>query len=452
MTPWRPAPHLLAIDRIATDAVRGKLGKVVIAVEAPPRHGKSEFVSTYLPSWYLGRWPTKRVVLASYGDSLARRFGRRCRDLLERFGSWYGLQGIREDVSGASDWDLQGFPGGMQTAGVGGPITGRGADLLIIDDPIKNAEEAISQAVRDRIWDWFISTAWTRIEPGGVCFVMMTRWHEDDLIGRLVKLAEEPEGEGVEPFEISRLTLPALAEPSEKPADPLGRKQGEALWPERWAAGHLRRQKTVLGDYWFNSLYQQRPGQYGRSEWPDEYFAAPLMIEEDALPSSFDWQVLTLDPSKGKETGDFCAIVWLGLNGGKLFVDARVERLPTPQLCARLVEVYRKRGAMRVGVEANHFQELLAPEIARAAVAAGLPPLPISLITNSVNKQLRIARLGPYLEQHAFRIVRSPGALELIRQLKAFPLGDYDDGPDALEMAVRLLDHLIRVAGNEKDD
>lgn len=438
---WNPAKHLLTVDRLLVDAVRGKAGKVIV-IEAPPRHGKSEFISGYFPSWFIGRHPDKRVILTSYGDSLASTYGRRCRDLLHHYGSWFGLNGIRSDVKGASDWLVAGRTGGMRTAGVGGPITGRGADLLIIDDPVKNAEEAISQTVRDAQWDWFLSTAWTRLEPGGICVVMMTRWHDDDLIGRLLKLAESPNMAEMPDFSLTRLTLPALAEPTDAKPDPLGRQRGEALWPEQWPASYLEMQRQFLGDYWYNALFQQRPGQYGRAEWPDDYFAEPFWV--NSLPDGFDWSVIAVDPSKGRDTGDFSGVVWVGFARGLLWVDARVERLAAPALCRKIVEVYRKRGGYRVGVEANHFQDLLAAPIEAAAREAKVPPLPISLITNTVNKQLRIGRLGPYLDRHAFRFLDTPGNRELVRQLKAFPLGEYDDGPDALEMAVRLLEHVIR--------
>ena len=432
----------MLMDRIAVDAVRGRLGEIVI-IEAPPRHGKSEYVSTYLPSWFLGRNPDKRVILATYGAEYSVLYGRRCRDLLSRFGTWYGLPGIREDVSGATNWQLAGAAGGMTSVGIGGPITGRGADLLIIDDPIKNAEEAISETVRDAQWDWFTSTAWTRLEPGGVCFLMMTRWHEDDLIGRVVKLADECRGTDKE-FRYSRLTLPAFAEPSEAAPDPLGRRAGEPLWPERYGSNALEQKRTMLGDYWFNSLYQQRPGQYGRAEWPDAYFAEPFWVKE--LPEACEWSVIAIDPSKGKDTGDFSGIAWVGFAHGLLWVDCDVERLTTAPLCRAIVRKFVKRGAERVGLEGNAWQELLAGPIEQATREAGIPPMPVSLINNSVAKPLRIGRLGPYLDRHAFRFLDTSGNRELVRQLKSFPQGDHDDGPDALEMAVRLLDHVVRQA------
>ena len=447
MVPWSPARHLLLIDRMMMANLRERQrsqSQKVLIIEAPPRHGKSEYTSAYLPSWFLGRYPDRRVILTSYGDSLARGFGRKCRDLLERFGGWFGLHGIRDDVSGASDWELRNYRGGMRTAGVGGPLTGHGADLLIVDDPVKNAEEAISQSVRDAQWEWFLSTAFTRLEPTGLCVVMMTRWHEDDLIGRLVKLSEDPQAEEVQPFEVERVRLPAVAEPTLAALDPLGRAKGEPLWPERWPLASLLAKKRVLGEYWYNSLYQQRPGQYGKSAWPAEYFDEPFWC--DRLPEAFEWSAIAVDPAKGTDNGDYSAIVFVGYANGLLWVDSDIERVATTPLCRKLVSMYRRRGASRVGVEGNAFQFLLSAPIAEAEREAGIVPMPVSMINNTVPKPIRIQRLGPYLDRHAFRFLRTPSNQLLVRQIKEFPQADHDDGPDALEMAVRLLDHVVRNA------
>lgn len=274
---WVLADHLALIDEAICESITGA-GPPILIIEAPPRHGKSELISKYLPSWFLGCYPDKRVMLASYADKLARNFGRHCRDLLNRTAPWFGINGVRRDVTAADEWDLAGFSGGMLTAGVGGPLTGRGADLLIIDDPIKNAEEALSDRVRENHWDWWQSTAYTRLEPGGVAIVMMTRWHEDDLVGRLLKHQEEMEQD--HGLQIGRVRLPALAENTENEPDPMGRAEGEALWDWRWPAKRLLAKRATLDAYWWESLYQQRPGQFGKAEWPSEYFMDPFWAEE----------------------------------------------------------------------------------------------------------------------------------------------------------------------------
>ena len=175
---------------------------------------------------------------------------RRARDVLNEYGnSVFGIE-VNNKSSAANRWDIQGHTGGMVTAGVGGPITGKGADILIIDDPVKNAEEANSQTYRDKTWEWYQSTAYTRLEPNGSIILIMTRWHEDDLAGRILHQIDQDKGEQ---WEI--INLPAIAEDH----DILGRNIGEPLWPGRYDLNELERIKYTTGSYWWSALYQQRP-------------------------------------------------------------------------------------------------------------------------------------------------------------------------------------------------
>ena len=178
---WRIADHLGLLNRKLLDVAEGRINRLLITM--PPRHGKSEFASKYFPAWFLGRYPEKRVILASYEADFASQWGRKVRDLLEHHGSrLFGVM-VRHDSKAADRWELADHGGGMQTAGVGGAITGKGADLLIIDDPVKNAEQANSDVYREKTWEWYTSTAYTRLEPGGAVILIQTRWHEDDQIG-----------------------------------------------------------------------------------------------------------------------------------------------------------------------------------------------------------------------------------------------------------------------------
>lgn len=247
-------PHIDFIDRLIVEAVAGRAPARLI-VSVPPRHGKSELISRHTPSWFLGCFPEKRVLLATYGGDFAAQWGRRNRDLLEQVGpALYGL-GVNDASRAADRWDLEGHEGGMGTAGVGGGLTGKGADLLIIDDPIKDAEEAQSDTVRQKHWDWWQSTASTRLQPGAVVIVLMTRWHEDDLAGRLLEHAGAGE-DGDEHGEAwVEARLPAVAEEN----DPIGRSPGAALWPERFGTEWLGRKRHDVGDFWWSALYQGRP-------------------------------------------------------------------------------------------------------------------------------------------------------------------------------------------------
>jgi hypothetical protein len=244
---WQLAPHLDLLNRRLLDTAAGRTRRLMVF--APPRHGKSQLVSVYLPAWFLGVYPDKRVILSSYEASFAAGWGRKVRDILAEHGeAVFGLK-LRSDSTAADRWDLAGHAGGMMTAGVGGPLTGKGADLFILDDPVKNAEEAMSQALRDKCWDWFLSTAYTRLEPGAAVVLIMTRWHPDDLSGRILARQEETGAL----WDV--VSLPALAEAD----DPLGRKPGEALWPERYPVESLNEIRSTQGSMWFQAMYQQSP-------------------------------------------------------------------------------------------------------------------------------------------------------------------------------------------------
>lgn len=266
---WYDPPHLRMLCDYLERVERGEINRLII--EMPPRHGKSQTASVYFPAWFLDRHPDKRVILTSYEAGFAATWGRQVRNLIA---SNYERLRVRisPDSSAASRWNTT-MGGGMVTAGVGGAITGRGADLLIIDDPIKNFRDANSSNVREAIWQWWTSTAFTRLEPGAAVIIIMTRWHQDDLVGRVLRQdaddnwdLDEGEDDGEERWH--RITLPAISEGD----DMLGREPGQALWPERFPLKRLLRRKGRFGSYVWDALYQQRPTAPGGAVFRPENF------------------------------------------------------------------------------------------------------------------------------------------------------------------------------------
>ncbi|MCK5431780.1 MAG: phage terminase large subunit [Gammaproteobacteria bacterium] len=257
---WIPAKHLLILADMLIQVEQGEIKRLILTL--PPRHGKSELVSKYFIAWFLGLNPDKRAILCGYEAEFAASWGYKARALLKEFGQEYFGIDIAADSAARNRWDIAGHEGGMMTAGVGGPITGKGAHLLIIDDPVKNAEEANSKTYRNKTAEWFNSTAYTRLEPDGAVILIQTRWHQDDLAGR--QLAEM--AAGGEQWTI--LDLPAIAEEG----DPLGREVGAALFPQRYPVEVLEKIKTKIGSYWFNALYQQRPSEAGGTMFKREHF------------------------------------------------------------------------------------------------------------------------------------------------------------------------------------
>jgi len=270
-------------------------------VMMPPRHGKSEFCSKYLPSWYTGTFPDKRVILSSYEATFAATWGRKSRDLLEEHGHRFGVK-VASSPAAANQWEVEGHGGGMQTAGAGGAITGKGADLVIVDDPIKNSEEAASQIIRDKIWDWWQSTLYTRLEPDGVAIVIQTRWHEDDLCGRLLADAAN----GGEAWRV--LKMPAIG------------SDGAALWPERYDIERLMQIRRSVGEYHWNALYQQDP-----TAREGGLFKVNRLNWVDAEPAGLRC-VRAWDLAATENDGDYTAGVKLGVDGDGRFYVCHVAR------------------------------------------------------------------------------------------------------------------------------
>lgn len=409
----------------------------VLIAQAPPRHGKSEFLSRRVPSWYHSVFPANRTILTSCSLGLARAHSRWVRNEVNRLSGYFQNGGVNPYVSAQAEWETA-YGGGIKAAGVDGDIIGRGANLFIVDDFIRNSKQATSLKVRESQWEWFQTTARSRIEPGGKLIVLATRWHEEDLIGKILKYACGEAG-----WRVREIRLPALAEPTEAQPDLLGRKTDEALWPERWSSEYLMRLRDGSDPYWWAALYQQRLGSYGKNEWPAEYFYN-VFAQDDEWPESFLVSATALDPSKGRNTksGDYSAIVTVGFSKGYLWVDADLQRRPVPQIMRDLVEWNTLRRPMVTGIEGVLFQELLGPDYEQAQIELGnYRDVPV-MIDNSISKTLRISRLGQWLRLHRVKIRNTPGGRLLLQQLKDFPNGDHDDGPDAMEMAVRLLESL----------
>jgi len=433
---WLDQALLEAID----DAQAGLLDGLVVCM--PPQHGKSELCCKHLPAWYLGRFPDRRVLLTAYGAEFAAKWGRGARDLLAAWGHAFGVR-VSPGSSAMYRWDLEGRDGGMSTAGVAGPITGKAAHLLIIDDPIKNDSEATNAFHRQKQYDWWQTTASTRLRPGGLVVLIQTRWHRDDLAGRILREAERSGQRWRE------LRLPALAED----LDPLRRAPDEPLWPEVYSFEHLQRVRSRQTSYQWRSLYQQDPIAQGSTEWPESYFGDSIWFDE--WPAECHCRTIALDPSKGRtdtRLGDYSAFVMLHLKpGGPFFVDADLEHRDISLIAQRAVELMSTFRPHAFGVEINQFQELLAGEIGRLAKPLNLNT-PIYHLNNSLAKVVRIRSLTGYLAKGGFKFKRnSRGAELLVRQLRDFPNDEHDDGPDALEMALRTMGECIRGAAEQRD-
>lgn len=445
---WRHAAHLALLNQKLLALAEGTIKRLIVT--CPPRHGKSQICSRYLPAWYLGTWPDRRVILCSYEAEFAATWGGQARDILEEHGPHLFGVSVREDARARHEWKLADHDGGMVTAGVGGPITGRGANLLILDDPIKNMEEALSRTYREKTWQWWQSTALTRLEPDGSVLVIVTRWHEDDLVGRLLK-GDPEEADAANPdderWEI--LNLPALAEAD----DPLGREPGEALWPERYSAERLGRRRRRLGEYVWHALFQQRPGPSGGDLFQRADFCWYRTTDDlyelsrpDADGSQPDrkWAIrrdecsrfATMDvAATEKQTSDWTVVaVWDQTPSYELIlVDLWRARVQIPQAVANAVRLCREHDAQFIGVESNGVGIAVKQAMAQKGITVRGLHAKGDKVMRSQAAQLRMrARMIFFPSDAAFMP-------DVQAELEGFPRSEHDDVTDALSWACYLV-------------
>lgn len=447
---WRPAPHLLLLNRILLAAVAGEKWASRIIIEMPPRHGKSEFVSGYFPAWFEGMYPDDKLVLASYEAGLAATWGQRNRDLLEAYGpSVFGVR-VRQDSQAKNDWKIQKRRGGMFTTGVGGALTGRGAKGAIIDDPVKNAAEALSPTFRERAKEWYKSTLRTRLEPDGFIIVIQTRWHEDDLAGWLQ--TEFPD-------EWLVISLPAIAEEDEciyLPDDPdtpaWTRKAGEPLWSWRFSVQDLLRTQADLGGpsgHWWTALYQQRPAPIGGGILKPEQFRRYRVVEDGYLldtpagprlvPTSEVRRFATMDLATTTKThSDYTVLGVHGLAFPDLLVldvlRRKMEGPDLPRIAARVWQAYNP-AYFAVEASGHHttIQDMRRGAMHEQPPRPALPIKPLNPQADKVSRALTLAaRLGTgniYVPEQA------PWLKALEAEMALFPNGQHDDQVDMLAYA-----------------
>lgn len=321
----------------------------------PPQEGKSQRISRAFPLWLLLHNPDLRIAIVSYEANLARRWGRAIRNDIASHPE-LGLK-VRYDTAAAHEWQLEGHEGGVITAGIGGALTGRPVDVMIIDDPLKGRDEAESETFREAAWDWWTETGSTRLGPDGAAVLLMTRWHEDDLAGKL--LTSESADEWV------HVNVPALADhdPNKGESDPLGRKPGEWL---RSARGRTRamweRIRRQVGSRGFLALYQGRPSPDKGNVWLRQWwrrYSVPLWSQHPDRPDAYlvhecDEVLISADMAfKDTKGSDFVAMgVWVRRGSEAFLVDQICKRLSFtesltafaglcgrwPQAAAKLVE------------------------------------------------------------------------------------------------------------------
>lgn len=431
---WIPAAHLLLLSNLLAKVAAGEITRLLITM--PPRHGKSMLTSQYFIAWYLGIHPDNRVILCSYEAEFAASWGYKVRALLRATGKeFFGVE-IAPDSSARNRWDIKNRDGGMITAGVGGPITGKGGHLLLVDDPVKNAEEANSKTYRDKTAEWFNSTAYTRLEPDGAVIMIQTRWHQDDLAGR--QLAEMDAGG--EQWTI--IDLPAIAEED----DQLGREVGEALFPARYPVEALRKIKTKIGSYWFNALYQQRPSAADGTIFKREYFRyynrdgnhlhlhTPSGDKTILLNKCMIFQ--TCDPAGStKSTADWFVLgTWAKTPDNDLILlDILRTRIEGPDQPNLFRQAYERWKPAIQGIESNGIGKTVYQMLVRGG-------LPIVELKADKDKKLRALPAAARMEAGTVYFPSgAPWLGDYEEELIAFDKGTHDDQVDVTAYAAMIV-------------
>lgn len=406
------AHHRRLIDALER-VERGELKRLIVSM--PPRHGKSLTSTVRFPAWYLGRNPEKRLIIAAHTAELAYDFSRRCRnEFVEHSQQVFGEK-VSDDSAAVSHWDLANGRGGMVAAGVGGPITGKGADLLVIDDPVKDAEAAQSETQRSRVLDWWRTTARTRLHPGGAVVVVMTRWHEMDLAGYLL---DEAKRDG-EQWEL--LTLPMLDE------------AGGILWPERFSADEVANIRRAVGSRVFEALYQQRPapaeGALLQRSWWKTWESKPKVF--DVVLQSWD---MTFKDTAGS---DFVVgQVWGKVGGNCYLLDQVRARMDFPATCRALEALSEKWPAATLKLVEDKANGPAVISTLRDKISG------LVAVEPDGSKEARAAAVSPMVEAgNVFLPPRelAPWVEDFLLEATAFPFGQHDDQVDAATQALNRL-------------
>ena len=409
------------LDRFLQDVADKKSPRLIITM--PPRSGKSELVSRRFPAFALGRNPELQIIATSYSSDLSQRFNRDVQRVIddEKYFDLFpntrlSNSRVRTDSRGSyirtSDlFEIVGHAGAYRSCGVGGGITGQGADILIIDDPIKDRAQAGSKTIRDSIWDWYTSTAYTRLSPGGGVIVMATRWHTDDLIGRLIQRM----GEG-DTFRI--VNYPAIAE-----HDELHRKAGEALHPERYPLSTLLQIQKTIGSRDWEALYQQHPVPDGGALFKLEWFRRWTAT---SLPPEFDHTLMSWDMTfKDSKNSDYVVGQVWGKKGPNFYLLDQVrgqwDFVKTKEMVRVLAHKWPR--VVRKLVEDKANGSAVISEL-KSTVSGFVP------ITPTESKEARASSVTPYFEAGNVFIPEdsaAPWVPHYVSELLEFPAGSHDD-------------------------
>jgi predicted phage terminase large subunit-like protein len=422
---WIRGKHLELICNTVQDFLDGKLmndkGKEcnVLLISVPPQHGKSQTVTETLPSWYIGRNPNSRVIEVSYGDDLARRFGRRNKQKINQFGKKLFNIEISSDTRSDTEFEISNYRGSMISRGIMAGLTGQAGDLIIIDDPIKNREQADSEIYREKVWDEYLNSIKTRLSAKGKIIIILTRWHEDDIAGRIIS-------QGTEDY--YELNIPLEAEEN----DILGRNVGDSLFPEigkdnEWLQKTKKAYIGESGSRAWNALFQGRPvsieGNLIKREWWKFYDKLPRIATK----------ILSVDATfKGEKTSDYVVIQVWGKTGADMYlIDQHRAKMDFPTTLVAIKNMIRKHPDAHAKFIEDKANGSAIIAMLRREIGGIIPVNPQG------GKVARVNAISPYIESGNVYLPRNAAWLiDFLNESSAFPNGKNDDQIDAMSQAL----------------
>ncbi len=459
---WKLADFQLELIDALDKLERGTLGVDNLLITMPPRHAKSTFGTVLFPSYFMAKNPQRFTMSCSYNSQLATDFGRQIRSVVEdksipqAFPDFH----LSQDSRAADVWRTE-ENGAYFAVGIGGTTSGRPANLLLVDDPIKAREDAESMTQRNKTWNYYTSALATRLQPESngtkaKQIIILTRWHPDDLAGRLIKTEDWAEGRW------KHINFPAIKQiktqnktrrnhlPTDHPkymptkdmntVSPAKRTITEtadaALWPERFPLDDLKRRER-LNPREFASLYQQQPyiegGNLIKTEWWQKY-------PTDLSPENFATLIIAVDTAfKKTETADFSVAVVAGMdrNGDIYIVDIMRGKYDFPELKHRLIRLntrWRGRGLRAMYVEDKASGQSLIQELKRES---GMAVIPYKVVHDKV---ARVNAILPIIEGGRVYLPEAAGWLDtFVEECVTFPNGNHDDQVDAATMCIDIL-------------
>ena len=416
---YKVGPHHLKLAQIFEDIANGKKKRVIVNIA--PRHGKSELISYLAPAWFLGKFPQKKIIMASHTADLAVNFGRRVRNLVgsDAYKDIFPEVELQADSKSASRWGTN-FNGEYFAIGVGGALAGRGADLFIIDDPHSEQEAKTGRPdVFLPAWEWFQSGPLQRLMPGGAIIVVMTRWSKLDLTGQITNQMDK--NEDVDPWEV--IEFPAIKD------------DGTALWPDFWDVEELLAKKAALDIRYWNAQYMQKPtseeGALIKREW--------WQIWDGDGPPPCEFTIMSLDAAQeANNRSDYNALTTWGVffneetnNYNIILLNAIKKRMEFPELKKLVLEEYKEWEPDAFMVEKKSNGAALYQELRRMGI-------PVGEFTPGKGQD-KISRVNAVSDLFNSGIVWAPDrrwAKEVIEECNDFPSGTNDDLVDSTTLAL----------------